>query len=147
MLARSPYTVPLPQRPAARARCSNAASWASSTSRPIRSLTAVFISTSIGRSPRACRWPADGADIIDVGGESTRPGAEPLPADEELRRVLPVVERLAAGRRVPISIDTYKAAVAREAIARGAAIINDVSGLQYDAGLGQVAGDRGPRWS
>ena len=51
----------------------------------------------------------DGADILDVGGESTRPGAEPLPADEELRRVLPVVERLRGARRVPISIDTYKA--------------------------------------
>ena len=74
----------------------------------------------------------DGADIIDVGGESTRPGADPLPAEEEMRRVLPVVERLAAETSIPLSIDTYKAVVAREAVARGAAIVNDVSGLQYD---------------
>src|SRR5687768_3312911 len=66
----------------------------------------------------------DGADILDVGGESTRPGAAPLPADEEMRRVLPVVERLAADGRVPISIDTYKSQVACEAVARGATIIN-----------------------
>ena len=83
----------------------------------------------------------DGADILDVGGESTRPGADALPADEELRRVLPVVERL-AGAGVPVSIDTYKA-VAREAVARGASIVNDVSGLQFDPELGRaVAGTR-----
>jgi len=83
----------------------------------------------------------DGADLLDVGGESTRPGAEPLPADEELRRVLPVVERLAADPRVPVSIDTYKAAVAREAVARGAAIVNDVGGLRFDPELAQVVAD------
>jgi dihydropteroate synthase len=79
-----------------------------------------------------------GADILDVGGESTRPGAEPLPEAEELRRVVPVVERLAAEAGVPVSIDTYKAAVAREAIARGAAIVNDISGLQFDSALAGV---------
>jgi len=89
------------------------------------------------------RMVADGADIIDVGGESTRPGAEPLPEDEELRRVLPVVERLAAGTDAPISIDTYKANVARAAVARGAVIINDVSGLQYDPALGGAAAESG----
>ena len=89
------------------------------------------------------RMVADGADIIDVGGESTRPGAAPLPEDEELRRVLPVVERLAQRLRVPISIDTYKARVAREAVAAGAAIINDVSGLQYEPALGAVAAETG----
>ncbi len=89
------------------------------------------------------RMVADGADIIDVGGESTRPGAEPLPEDEELRRVLPVVERLAAGTDAPISIDTYKANVARAAVARGAVIINDVSGLQYDPSLGGAAAESG----
>ena len=86
---------------------------------------------------------ADGADIIDIGGESTRPGAEPLPADEELRRVLPVVERLRAETSIPLSIDTYKSVVAREAVARGAALINDVSGLQYEPDLGTVAADTG----
>jgi dihydropteroate synthase len=89
------------------------------------------------------RMIADGADIIDVGGESTRPGADPLPENEELRRVLPVVERLAAETDAPISIDTYKANVARAAVARGASIINDVSGLQYEPGLGTVAAEAG----
>jgi dihydropteroate synthase len=86
---------------------------------------------------------ADGADVLDIGGESTRPGADPVPADEELRRVLPVVEALAADGRVPISIDTYKAAVARRAIACGATIVNDVSGLQYDAELASVVASSG----
>jgi len=85
----------------------------------------------------------DGADILDVGGESTRPGADPLPAEEELRRVLPVVEGLARSARVPVSIDTYKAVVAREAVARGAAMVNDVSGLQYDPELGRAAAETG----
>jgi len=85
----------------------------------------------------------DGADILDIGGESTRPGADPVPADEELRRVLPVVERLAGETSVPLSIDTYKAVVAREAVARGATIVNDVSGLQFDTELGRAAADTG----
>ncbi|HEY8469460.1 MAG TPA: dihydropteroate synthase [Longimicrobiales bacterium] len=83
-----------------------------------------------------------GADVIDVGGESTRPGAVPVPADEELRRVLPVVRELA--RRWPdlvISVDTVKAEVARAALAEGAAVINDVSGLRLDPGLGQVVAE------
>jgi dihydropteroate synthase len=86
---------------------------------------------------------ADGADILDVGGESTRPGARSVPEDEEMRRVLPVVEHLARQVPVPISVDTYKASVAREAVARGAAIINDVSALQYDEGLGEAVADAG----
>jgi dihydropteroate synthase len=89
------------------------------------------------------RMAAGGADIIDVGGESTRPGAEPLPADEERRRVLPVVERLAMRTGVPISIDTYKASVARDALATGASIVNDISGLLYEPELGRVAADAG----
>jgi len=83
----------------------------------------------------------DGADILDVGGESTRPGAEPLDGDAELRRILPVVEGF-DGRPV-ISIDTYKAVVAREALARGASIINDISALRYDPALAAVAADTG----
>ena len=86
---------------------------------------------------------ADGADMLDIGGESTRPGAEPVGADEERRRVLPVVERLAALVSIPISIDTYKAAVAKDALAAGATIVNDISGLQYDADLCRVAADAG----
>src|SRR6266480_1655028 len=73
-----------------------------------------------------------GADVLDVGGESTRPGAAPVPADEELRRVVPVVERLAATTTVPLSIDTTKAAVARAALDVGATIVNDVSAGRSD---------------
>jgi dihydropteroate synthase len=86
---------------------------------------------------------ADGADVLDIGGESTRPGAEPVDADEELSRVLPVVAALAAEGRVPVSIDTYKAVVAKEAIARGATIVNDISGLQYDDDLAGVVAASG----
>jgi dihydropteroate synthase len=89
------------------------------------------------------RMIEDGADILDVGGESTRPGADAVPAEEELRRVLPVVEGLVAQGRAPVSIDTYKAVVAREALARGAAIVNDISALQYDDDLARVAADTG----
>jgi len=92
---------------------------------------------------RALRMEADGADLIDVGGESTRPGAESVSADEERRRVLPVVERLAGRLTVPISIDTYKARVAEDALAAGAVIVNDVSGLSYDPSLGDVVARRG----
>jgi dihydropteroate synthase len=86
---------------------------------------------------------ADGADILDIGGESTRPGAEPLDAEEERRRVLPVIRSLASRLRIPLSIDTYKAAVAARAVAEGAAMINDVSGLLYDPRLGEVAAHTG----
>ena len=89
------------------------------------------------------RMAQDGVDIIDVGGESTRPGADALPETEELRRVIPVIERLASRVDVPISIDTYKSPVGRAAVAAGATIINDISGLLYDPLLGQVAADTG----
>jgi dihydropteroate synthase len=88
----------------------------------------------------ALRMEAEGADLIDVGGESTRPGADALSAAEELARVLPVIGALAGGRlTVPLSIDTYKADVARAAIDAGAAMINDISGLRYDPALAGVA--------
>jgi dihydropteroate synthase len=91
----------------------------------------------------ALRMEADGADLVDVGGESTRPGAEPVGAAEEARRVLPVVEALRERLRIPISVDTYKASVADAALGAGAAIVNDVSGLLYDADLaGVVAAHR-----
>jgi dihydropteroate synthase len=86
---------------------------------------------------------ADGADIIDIGGESTRPGADPVGEEEEMRRVLPVVEHLAAETKAPISIDTYRPRVAREAIARGAAVVNDISGLQYEPDLARVVAETG----
>jgi dihydropteroate synthase len=88
------------------------------------------------------RMAAEGADILDVGGESTRPGSEPLEPREELRRVLPVVERLAAAGML-VSIDTYKAVVARESAARGAVIVNDISGLQFDHELGRAVAEAG----
>jgi len=81
---------------------------------------------------------AEGADIIDVGGESTRPGAEPVSEEEEMRRVLPVIGELAKKSRCVISIDTSKAGVAREAIAHGASIINDVTGLRGDPKMAEV---------
>ena len=90
------------------------------------------------RPTLALRMEADGADIIDIGGESTRPGADPVSEAEELARVIPVIERLRGRLRVPISIDTYKAAVARAAVAAGASIVNDISGLGYDPKLGDV---------
>jgi dihydropteroate synthase len=80
-----------------------------------------------------------GADIIDIGGESTRPGASPLPVDEELRRTIPIVRALARRVSTPLSIDTYKAEVADAALEAGAVMVNDVSGLLYDPGLGRVA--------
>jgi dihydropteroate synthase len=86
---------------------------------------------------------ADGADILDVGGESTRPYSEPVAADEELRRVSEVVKRLAAEAGVPVSIDTSKASVAARAIALGAEIINDVTGLEGDAEMLRVARESG----
>ena len=89
------------------------------------------------------RMADDGADILDIGGESTRPGADEVGAEEEMRRVLPVIERLARQTSATLSIDTYKSAVAREAVARGAAIINDISGLLYDPELANVAADTG----
>jgi dihydropteroate synthase len=82
---------------------------------------------------------ADGAHIIDVGGESTRPFSDPVPAEEEIRRVVPVIEKLARRVSIPISIDTMKAVVARQAIAAGASIINDVSALRFDPQLVDVA--------
>src|SRR3954470_7134139 len=90
------------------------------------------------------RLAGEGAAILDIGGESTRPGSDPVPEDEELRRVLPVVERLAANRAAGgalISIDTTKSGVARAALDAGAVIVNDVSALRFDPELaGVVAG-------
>lgn len=91
----------------------------------------------------ALQLAADGAAVLDVGGESTRPGAEPVPLDEELRRVIPVIEQLAPRVTVPISIDTFKAEVARQALAAGAEIVNDVSGLQLDPAMPDVCREAG----
>jgi len=91
----------------------------------------------------ALAMEAAGADLVDIGGESTRPGAEPLPEAEELVRVVPVVQAAAARLRIPLSIDTYKAGVARAALDAGAAIVNDVSGLRREPALARVVAERG----
>lgn len=85
------------------------------------------------------RMVEEGADLLDVGGESTRPGAKPVALEEELARVLPVVEALSAETEALISVDTYKSAVAREALAKGAHLVNDISGLRFDEGMAETA--------
>lgn len=92
---------------------------------------------------RALEMEADGADIIDIGGESTRPGSMPIIDEEELQRVLPVIERLQGRLRIPISIDTTKRVVAERAIEAGAEIINDISGLRFCIELADVAAQSG----
>lgn len=84
-----------------------------------------------------------GADLIDVGAESTRPGAMPVAVDEEIARLRPVLRTLSRRLRIPLSIDTYKAETARFALDEGAAIVNDISGLAYDRALGPVVASRG----
>jgi dihydropteroate synthase len=81
----------------------------------------------------------EGADIIDIGGESTRPGADPVSVKEEIRRVVPVIRAIAKKIKVPISIDTCKADVAEKALSAGASIINDISGLRFDRRMPRVA--------
>lgn len=89
---------------------------------------------------RATRLAEEGAAIVDVGGESTRPGAAPVDAAEELRRVIPVIERLAASLAVPVSVDTRKPEVMRQALAAGASMVNDVSALAAPGAIDAVAG-------
>ena len=89
------------------------------------------------------RMVAEGADIIDVGGESTRPFSDPIPLDEELRRVIPVIKTLAQEIDIPISIDTYKSEVASQAIESGATMVNDISALKFDPAMGQLIADAG----
>ena len=87
---------------------------------------------------RGIRMVAEGADLIDVGGESTRPESRSVPLEEELRRVVPVVARLARAVRIPISVDTSKAEVAAQALEAGASIVNDVTALRSDPQMGRV---------
>ena len=92
---------------------------------------------------QALRFQDEGADIIDVGGESTRPGSTPVTVEEEKRRVIPVIRLLASRLDVPVSVDTYKREVAREALTAGAAVINDVWGLKRDPALADLAAREG----
>ena len=89
----------------------------------------------------ALRFEEDGADILDLGAESTRPGHQPVSADEELDRLMPALEAVAAAVHIPISVDTYKAPVARAALESGARIVNDVWGLRADPDLARVAAE------
>jgi dihydropteroate synthase len=91
----------------------------------------------------AFEFESQGADIIEVGGESTRPGAAPVPAKEEMQRVMPVIESIAGRLQAPVAIDTYKSEVASVAVDLGAAIINDVSALRFDPAIADVAAQSG----
>jgi dihydropteroate synthase len=86
---------------------------------------------------------AAGADIIDIGGESTRPGALPLSEEEELRRIIPVIERLSTELALPISVDTYKSSVAKKALEAGASMVNDISGLRFSPDMARVTAEYG----
>lgn len=92
---------------------------------------------------RAQEIESSGADLLDVGAESTRPGAEPVSATEEWARLGPVLERLSGRVRLPISVDTYKAETARRALDAGATLVNDISGLRYDPALAAVVASAG----
>ena len=89
----------------------------------------------------AIQMKKDGADIIDIGGESTRPGSKPVSAEEELRRILPILEELKDNIDIPISIDTYKSKVAKKTLDSGASMINDISALRYDRKLAGIISD------
>ncbi|OGP62997.1 MAG: dihydropteroate synthase [Deltaproteobacteria bacterium RBG_13_47_9] len=93
------------------------------------------ISTAI---ERAHSMAEEGADIIDIGGESTRPGSEQITIEEELKRIIPVIEALTKEIRIPISIDTYKSEIARRALDAGASMVNDISGLRFDPKMPEV---------
>jgi len=90
---------------------------------------------------QALQMVEDGADIIDIGGESTRPGSETVPVEEELRRTVPVIAAIAKEINIPISIDTYKAEVAQRALDAGASIVNDISGLRFDPKMTKVVSE------
>ena len=96
------------------------------------------VAAAVNQAVRMCR---DGADIIDVGGESTRPGFQPVPADEEIGRTVPVIERLLGEVDLPVSIDTYKAEVARAALDAGACLVNDVHGFRREPEVAAVAAE------
>jgi dihydropteroate synthase len=90
---------------------------------------------------KACQMEKDGADIIDVGGESTRPDAAPISVDEEIQRVIPFIKEMAGILKVPISVDTYKAEVARRALEVGAVIVNDISGMKKEPEIARVVAE------
>ena len=92
---------------------------------------------------KAVQMVEEGADILDIGGESTRPGSDPVPLEEETRRIIPVIESVAKRLRVVISVDTYKSALARRALEAGATVVNDITGLKGDPAMKDVIARRG----
>ncbi len=92
---------------------------------------------------KAMQMAAEGADIIDIGGESTRPGHDPVPLEEELRRIIPIINAVREHVKLPISVDTYKAEAARQALEAGAHIVNDVWGFKRDTNLAAIAAEYG----
>ena len=90
---------------------------------------------------QAIRMEKEGADIIDIGGESTRPGSEPIPVEEEIKRVIPVIEELVTKIKIPISIDTYKSQVAQKSLDLGVAMVNDITALRGDKKLAAIVAD------
>ncbi len=90
---------------------------------------------------RAYQMAEEGADVIDIGGESTRPGSVPVPIEEEMDRTIPVIKEIAKNIKIPISIDTYKAEVARRALDAGASIVNDISGMRFDPDMPRVVSE------
>src|SRR6185295_11442285 len=92
---------------------------------------------------RALELQADGADILDLGGESSRPGSVPISQDEELRRLMPVVDALGGRLKIPISVDTYRSQVARRALQGGAQVVNDISAFRFDPVMAEVVREYG----
>ena len=92
---------------------------------------------------RALKMEEDGADIIDIGGQSTRPGAARISSGQEMERTSPVIKQVAAAVNIPVSIDTYKSVVASEAVKNGAAMVNDISGLRFDSDMAGVVSESG----
>jgi dihydropteroate synthase len=90
---------------------------------------------------RGIELAEEGVDIIDIGGESTRPGSDPVPLEEELRRVIPIIQELTKRTDIPISIDTYKSKVAKEALDSGASMVNDISALRFDPEMKRILAD------
>jgi dihydropteroate synthase len=138
---RRPFTVPLPGRPALELGSRTLLMGVLNVT-PDSFSDGGEAYTPASAIARALTIEADGADILDVGAESTRPGAEPVDAEEEWRRLRPVLKGLAHRLRIPISVDTYRADTARRALDTGVSIINDISGLRYDAGLGPLVAAR-----
>lgn len=102
-----------------------------------------LIATTDDALRQAEKFIAEGADILDIGGESTRPGSSRVPVDEEIRRVVPVIEEIVKRFEIPVSVDTSKAEVTERAIDAGAEIVNDISALRFDEKIGEVAGANG----